>query len=315
MLRLLMTVMIPLLVVLPASAQETDALAFQSTECPVEMPPDASIDCGELVVPLDRSQPDGQEVRLAVAIIRYDGLDPQPDPIVYLEGGPGGHALLRLSREYDRFTPLLETGRDVIVFDQRGAGSSSLSFDCPEYNEAVRQVQGMSEAEVAETLNMAYRNCLERLSTTYNPDHFGLRASAADVEALRQGLGYDQINLFGSSYGTHLAQQVMRDYPASVRSVVLDSAVAPEIDDLLDANASLLNQYDRLFRACEQDADCQSHYPDLRATFYETVTQLNEKPTVIQLPHPAGGDPIEHPVTGGQFARIVRAQFTTPDAI
>jgi pimeloyl-ACP methyl ester carboxylesterase len=61
-------------------------------------------------------------------------------------------------------------------------------------------------------------------------------ASAADVNDLRIALGYDQVNLYGVSYGSRLALTVMRDYPGILRSVILDSTYPPEAISILVAS-------------------------------------------------------------------------------
>ena len=48
--------------------------------------------------------------------------------------------------------------------------------------------------------------------------------NAADVNHIRQALGYDQIVYYGESYGTLLGQHVMRDYPEILTAVILDGA-------------------------------------------------------------------------------------------
>ena len=77
------------------------------------------IDCGYLYVPEDHSQPDGTQIKLAVAIIRSSNSNPAPDPVVYLYGGPGS-----LFMEATPALPLIFSqilaNRDLIVFDQRG---------------------------------------------------------------------------------------------------------------------------------------------------------------------------------------------------
>ena len=71
--------------------------AFQMTHCPFAL--DATlvegknVTCGFLVVPEDRSQPQGSTIRLAVAIFKTPNSHPAPDPVFVLGGGPG-HALL-----------------------------------------------------------------------------------------------------------------------------------------------------------------------------------------------------------------------------
>jgi len=58
------------------------------------------------------------------------------------------------------------------------------------------------------------------------PDH--IKQHPVEVNDLRLALRYDEVNLWGSSYGTRLALGVMRDFPEGLRSVVLDSAYPPD---------------------------------------------------------------------------------------
>ena len=101
-------------------------------QCQFQIPPGQTVDCGYLTVPEDRSQPDGPTIRLHVAIFRSYSDNPAPDPIVYLAGGPGEHALEVASLTFNqRFAPFL-ADRDFIIFDQRGVGYSEPALDCQE---------------------------------------------------------------------------------------------------------------------------------------------------------------------------------------
>jgi len=100
---------------------------FIGSSCPFKLPPSlnegVNVECGYLVVPSDRSDPSSPGLQLAVAILRHPEGDAAGDPIVYLEGGPGGSALEFLNLVYDRrYAPVFEAGRDIILFDQRGDG-------------------------------------------------------------------------------------------------------------------------------------------------------------------------------------------------
>ena len=44
--------------------------------------------------------------------------------------------------------------------------------------------------------------------------------AAHDIEALRGAFGVEKINLFGGSYGTRIAAEVLRQHGSSVRAVV-----------------------------------------------------------------------------------------------
>ena len=53
--------------------------------------PDSGYDltCGYLVVPEDRSQPEGRQAKLPVVVFHTQNPDPKPDPVIYLAGGGG----------------------------------------------------------------------------------------------------------------------------------------------------------------------------------------------------------------------------------
>src|SRR5439155_27108902 len=62
---------------------------FQWGSCEFDIPVDASVDCGYLTVPEDRSQPERRQIRLHVGVFRTKATEKAPDPILYLGGGPG----------------------------------------------------------------------------------------------------------------------------------------------------------------------------------------------------------------------------------
>ena len=45
--------------------------------------------CGTLAVPLDRGDPDGETIELAIAVVQALADEPAPDPVVVIAGGPG----------------------------------------------------------------------------------------------------------------------------------------------------------------------------------------------------------------------------------
>jgi hypothetical protein len=113
---------------------QTDLPRFESSACLFTVPAGAKVEWGYLVVLENRRRLQGQTIRLAVAILKSRSHDPAPDPIAYLEGGPGTDAfewigwLLR--------TPFLDH-RDIIVLEQRGTRHSAPWLNCPEVDEAL----------------------------------------------------------------------------------------------------------------------------------------------------------------------------------
>jgi pimeloyl-ACP methyl ester carboxylesterase len=77
--------------------------------------------CAGLDVPENRAQPAGRHIRLKVAVVRSEAAKPDADPIVFLDGGPGGAA----SDDYPAIAGAFENMRKrhrVLLVDQRGTG-------------------------------------------------------------------------------------------------------------------------------------------------------------------------------------------------
>ncbi|MBL8148148.1 MAG: alpha/beta fold hydrolase, partial [Anaerolineae bacterium] len=237
---------------------------FEESDCPFDLP---GVTCGFVIVPEDRTNPDGAQVQLAVAIVPARSGNPAPDPVIYLEGGPGGAALLGIESLMN--LPFTED-RDLIVFDQRGTGFSTPSLNCPELE---------GDEESADGIEL----CRDRLiEEGVNLDAYNSAASAADVADIQTALGYDQVNLAGVSYGTKLALTTMRDYPDGIRSVIIDSVYPPEINDLALTPVAFVDAFQMLFERCAVDDSCNDAFPDLEAGFYDTVTALNDAPIYLE---------------------------------
>ena len=82
--------------------------------------------CGYLTVPENRSKPDGKKIKVFVARVPAASPTPQPDPIVWLAGGPGGAGSFQVT-ELTRQG--LNADRDVLpnVEDFRKALSESFA--------------------------------------------------------------------------------------------------------------------------------------------------------------------------------------------
>lgn len=277
--------------------------SFTASECPFNLPENlvegVDVECGTVSVPEDRENPQKRTLRLAVAIFHPQGGASNPEPVVYLAGGPGASALKMVDLAFERnFAPILAAGRDLILFDQRGVGFSEPALDCPEVNDLNLQLldqkldgQELTDAEMEALFDAAFRNCEQQLTAIADLGMYNTLASAADVNDLRLALGYEKVNLWGSSYGTRLALEVLRDYPEGVRSAVLDGVYPPDVDLYLETPANLERALSWLFESCAADPACDAAYPDLRNVFFETVASLNENPVNLTI-----SDPISHRV-------------------
>ena len=269
-----------------ATTSPTDVPRFETADCWFDEPSGQTVECGYLIVPEDRSRPAGKTIRLAVARFKSDASAPEPDPIVYLEGGPGGSPLRGLVRQFNvLFGPLLEK-RDLILFDQRGTGYSEPALDCPEYKEFTLDVldDDLTIEQAEKLSDQALLKCRDRLAGDgVNLAAYTSAESAADLADLRKALEIEQWNLYGISYGTRLALTAMRDFPQGIRSVVIDSVYPPQVDLFASIPANAERAFDVLFAACAADSKCDADYPELRDTFFDLVRQINDKPITFPV--------------------------------
>jgi pimeloyl-ACP methyl ester carboxylesterase len=230
--------------------------------------------------------PNSVPVQLHVAIFRSIAEGPSPDPVVHLAGGPGSSSLDVAGYLFDQGLGAILDRRDFILFDQRGTGYSLPRLDCPERNALTPALlQGtLSDEAALQAIVEAFRRCRERLASQgVDLSAYNSAASAADINDLRLALGYDQLNLYGDSYGTRLALTVLRDFPQAVRSTVLDSTYPLEVNLYTALAPNAERAFNVLFNACAADPGCNAAYPNLRAAFYNLVNQLNANPLTVSL--------------------------------
>ena len=224
-----------------------------------------TIECGMLSVPEFHSKRFGKKLKLAVLILKSASQSKRADPIIYLQGGPGGAALETVSTWQNM--PWRKE-RDIILVDQRGTGYSEPDLRCPEMYEFFDYLSGIEE-------------CQSRLSRLVDLQAFNSRENAADIDLLRKSLGYKEVNLFGVSYGTRLALTVMRDYPKGIRSVILDSVYPPQVNRLAETDANFYRLLQKVFEDCRNDEACYAAYPTLEQDFLAGLEMLNDNPAEI----------------------------------
>jgi pimeloyl-ACP methyl ester carboxylesterase len=259
-----------------------------------------NIKCGSLVVREDRHNPNSPTIRLAVAILKTSNAHPDPDPVLYLSGGPGESPLTDFA---PLFTPAglnyYLGNRDLIIFDPRGTMYAQPSLDCPELRDTTYGAlnQNLTPKQYVALYRSALMQCHTRLiEAGINLSHYTTPIAAADVHDLIQTLGYQQVNLYGGSYGTRLALEVMRDFPQHIRSVVLDSTLPPQIDLFTSVPASAMRSFNLLFKTCAASPACKSKYPQLEKTLYALISSLNEQPLMLQ---------VQDAFTGRQFTILM----------
>ena len=264
-----------------ARAELGYAPVFEPAPCRFHKPPGFDLECGDLVIPEDRSQPDGAQVRLHVAIFRSRSEDPKPDPLIYLTGGGGGNELDTTVRYLDDGNDAILNERDFIMYNQRGAKYANPHLPCEGYAEFMAELAPMNlpreEAEAKEVeFLLACRDSF--LDRGINLNMYNTAVNAADLDDLRIALDYDEINIYGTSYGTRLALEVLREYGEHIRSVIIDSVYPPNVHFYSDYWVNCWDTFKRIFDACEADPGCRERYPDIENTLYQVLDDLHANP-------------------------------------
>jgi pimeloyl-ACP methyl ester carboxylesterase len=179
------------------------------------------------------------------------------------------------------FRPVLRR-RDIILVDQRGTGKSH-PLEC----------RG-SESNSLQELTESDERALERLRKClagYDADVrlYTTTIAMDDLDDVRAHLGYEQINLYGGSYGTRAALVYVRRHGAHVRSMVLDGVAPTDMRIPLFAARDAQRALDKLLTDCEADAACRSTHPGLATRVRTLLQRLTDRPARVEVMHPRTG--------------------------
>jgi pimeloyl-ACP methyl ester carboxylesterase len=216
--------------------------------------------CSTLSVPVDRSGTVPGTITLSLTRKPATNTAQPRTAIIALAGGPG-QAAQPFAQE---FAEIFKNGlgdRDLIVYDQRGTGKSS-PLGCASFRAgrgSVTSIVGACAREIG-----AKRGFYRTID------------SVEDIEAIRVAGGYDQLLIFGVSYGTKVALQYAASYPGSTEGLILDSIVPLDAPDALlrTTLASLPRALGQTL--CAGDA-CADASPDVNGEVRTLAARLNRR--------------------------------------
>ncbi len=197
------------------------ALWSATAQAQIEWKPCAGtneVACAHLTVPVD---PSGA-IPGAITLAMRRHLSPVGNAktaVIALAGGPGQSALPFTSDFTQILGPIIST-RDLIVFDQRGTGLSH-PLSCAAFEHLKGGITPLAVSICAGQIGQT-----RGLYTTAD--------TVADIEAIRQAGGYEKLVLYGTSYGTKVAERYAQEYPSHVEALVLDSVVPTSGRDVFE---------------------------------------------------------------------------------
>jgi len=261
--------------------------------------------CAEMERPLDPDSPDGETITLQIAVIPALDLDPLPDPVVPIAGGPGMSTIDMYILQRGAFEALRRQ-RDIVLIDQRGTGESSpMSCDVDE-----EVIEGVLSREQTRD---ATRQCLDTLSV--DPRFFTTSVAVRDIDAVRDALGYPEINVYGVSYGSRVAQHYARRFPENIRTLIIDGVVPPSLPLGPDIAIESQRAMERLIERCAEDATCSDAFPNLDIEFAGLVADLDAAPRNLTVADPVTGRLEDMRFGRAEMAGAVRLLLYTPPTV
>jgi len=242
-----------------------------------------SVESGRLTLPENRSIENG--ATLSIAYYRLESTAENPGPAVFLLAGGPGASWIDSFEQDERFREVTfyQELSDVVLFDQRGAGHSEPNLQC-EGRQLISQDLPLTEDVLRTAIGSKVTECRKHWKergvdlSAYNTDE-----SAADVDALRQALGYEKIILVGGSYGSHLGLHVLRKYPDVVDRAIFYGIEGP--DHTWDMPSEKLAALERIAAATEAAPYYKGKIPEggLLAALETVVERVSRNPVVTVL--------------------------------
>ncbi len=252
--------------------------------------------CGVLSVPEDPTTPGGRKIDLFVAVVPALNRRASAAPLFLLAGGPGQAATDLYAANAAAFARVHRI-HDIVLVDQRGTGRSE-PLICDYADDWRATEESLPELRRATVACLAKFGDRVRFYTT--------SIAVRDLEAVRLALGYPALDLYGSSYGTRVAELYMRHHPQQTHAVVLDGVTYPEQaigpDTPLDGERAL----DLIVARCGSTPACAGAYPDLTAELRELRRRFGPQKLPLVLADPTSGAPLALDFTRDIFAAALR---------
>lgn len=278
-----------------------DAVPPSFQPCRIEHPSRIvafAAECTTLRVPENPGQADGRSIELSIARVPAISRRKAADPLFLIAGGPGGGTQAMYPLVAAAFTRI-GRDRDIVLLDQRGTGRSA-ALQC----ELDEEDLAGNDPSMVPALAQRCLDSLQQAGRDVRP--YTTSVAVQDLDRVRVALGYAQINLYGTSYGSRVAQHYLRRFPQHTRSVILDGVVPPGLalgpELALDAEAAL----ERLLARCTADPACHAAFGDPAQHYRALRASLDAAPLDLTLPDPATGTPRALHFTAQHLGAVLR---------
>lgn len=239
---------------------EAKAGSVEAIACPFRHRRDPGVTCYRAYVPQDHDDPASRTISIFATVIEPLNGPTRDDPFIYLEGGPGYASVYREWEDYGPsgharwfFERVLNSGRSVVLVDTRGLGLAQPALDCPSLDNAQWEELKLPPARRSTARERdAMQDCLQALTAagvTIEDYHSG--QLGRDLKILREGLGIDQWNAYGVSYGAQSLLALLDADREGVRTATFDSPSYGRLDFLPGDQAAFDRAVEMVAEFCE----------------------------------------------------------------
>ena len=263
--------------------------------------------CGTLEVYENRATKTGRKISLNIVVYPATGAKPEPDPLFYFAGGPGSAATEDALGFAPEFAKIREH-RDLVFVDQRGTGKSH-PLDCKFFNADDLQSYLGYFFPLEDV-----RKCRAELEPKADLKLYTTTIAMDDIDEVRAALGYEQINLFGGSYGTRAALTYLKRYPKRVRTAMLQG-VAPT-NQYMPVDFPVANEraLQGVIAECEADEACNRAFPNLKGETKSVLAQLIKGPVEVEVQKPDSTERVKVKLSRDLAAEAIRYMLYNPVA-
>jgi len=281
----------------PRGTDEPPRAAIELAPCRVPRSSEPAR-CATYEVPEDRAAPNGPRISLKVVVLPALGPTTVPDAIFVLVGGPGQGAASTLTGTSGWLTAPARRERDIVFVDQRGTGSAT-RLTCRLGGDD-RVAAGFRDLFPLDEI----RACRDSLARVADLRLYTTPIAMDDLDEIRAALGYEQVDLYGTSYGSQAALQYLRQHPRRVRTMTVAGVATPDAKQPLQFARAAQDAMAALISDCAADASCHAAFPRLAAEFDSILASFSSGPVTFALSRAGGRDPIH--MSRGVFVERLR---------
>jgi pimeloyl-ACP methyl ester carboxylesterase len=261
--------------------------------------------CGTLEVYENRATNKGRKISLNILVLPATGDKREPDPFVYFAGGPGSAATEDAVGIAQAFAKIREH-RDLLFVDQRGTGASH-PLNCEFYNPNDLQSYLGYFFPLEDV-----RKCRPLLEANSDLKLYTTDIAIDDMDEVRSALGYEQLNLFGASYGTRAALTYLKRYPKHVRTTTLQGVAPPNSYMPSDFPLGMERALNGVLGECAADEACNQAFPNLKEEAKSVLAQLIKGPVEVEVEKPDSKERVKVKLSRDLAAEAIRYMLYSP---